>query len=69
MEDYRVTQTGDEIQEIFNQSPVDTADIAELKEATTSLDGRLEAVEGKIPSGASGRHFRFDFGVYSRPAI
>lgn len=53
MEDYKVLQTGDEIQEILNQAPVDTADIAELKEAATSLDGRLEAVEGKIPSGAS----------------
>ena len=53
MEDYRVTQTGDEIQEILNQSPIDTADIVELKEAATSLDGRLESVEGKIPAGAS----------------
>lgn len=46
MEDYRVTQTGDEIQEILNQSPLDTASIAELEE-------RLSAVEGKIPSEAS----------------
>jgi hypothetical protein len=53
MEDYRVTQTGDEIQEILNQSPIDTADIAELKETTTLIDGRLESVEGKIPAGAS----------------
>ena len=53
MEDYRVTQTGDEIQEILNQSPIDTADIAGLKEADALLDGRLETVEGKIPAGAS----------------
>lgn len=46
MEDYRVTQTGDEIQEILNQSPLDTASIAELEE-------RLSDVEGKIPSEAS----------------
>lgn len=53
MEDFRVTQTGDEIQEIFNQSPLDTADISALKETTMSLGCRLETVEGKIPSGAS----------------
>ena len=46
MEDFKVTQTGDEIQEILNQSPLDTANIAELEE-------RLSDVEGKIPSEAS----------------
>ena len=46
MEDYKVTQTGDEIQEILNQSPLDTASIADLEE-------RLSDVEGKIPSEAS----------------
>ena len=53
MEDFRVTQSGDEVQSILNQSPIDTSDIAGLKEADALLDSRLENVEGKIPAGAS----------------
>ena len=53
MEDFRVTQSGDEVQSILNQSPIDTSDIAGLKEADALLDSRLESVEGKIPAGAS----------------
>ena len=43
MEDFRVTQTGGEIQEILNQSPIDTADISALKEADASLQDDIIA--------------------------
>lgn len=58
MEDYKVTQTGDEIQEILNQSPLDTADIASLKEADAAEREARQQADELLMSNIDSEEYR-----------